>query len=301
MAIAVRKKGVVVWSVALGAGLLWAASAAAQASGTDGAGNEPLWEIGGGMGTVVFPNYRGSREYNVLAAPLPLVIYRGEVWNVSRDGVRAQLVDHPRFGINFSGRASLPVDNDGDALREGMPDLDPTLKVGPRVSWLFSDPKRREQYSLSVGVPIYGVIATDLSDFEGIGVSIQPRLLWRQRWSTPYHDRDWLYSLSAGPLWASDAYHEYYYSVAPRFATAARPAFDASGGYSGFAAAAGLFHRRGRLRMGAYVSVDYLGGAVFEDSPLVATTQSYAGGFYIAWTFWESEARAPARFNTHRP
>jgi outer membrane scaffolding protein for murein synthesis (MipA/OmpV family) len=279
---------------------LWLAAAVAGPAGEREAQGKPLWEIGGGAGVVVFPNYRGSREYNVWAAPLPLLIYRGRIWQISRDGVRAQLVDHPRFGINFSGRVSLPVDNDGDALREGMPDLDPTIKAGPRLSWLLSDPQRRERHSLSFDFPVYAVIATDLSDFEGIGVSIQPRLLWRQRWSVPHHDRDWSYSLSAGPLWASDAYHEYYYSVAPRFATPARPAFDASGGYSGFTVAAGLYHRRGRLRIGAYASVDYLRGAVFEDSPLVATTESYLGGFYLAWTFWESEARAPARLNARR-
>lgn len=281
------------WSLTLAAGLLGPA-AAAENSNEQPAGNEPLWEIGGGMGAVVFPNYRGSREHNVLAAPLPLIIYRGDVFKVSRDGARVKLIDHPRFGIDIDSGISPAFDSDEDELRRDMPELHPAIEVGPRLSWLFSDPSQRHRRSLRFNLPIYGVAATDLSEFETIGALIHPHLSWKSRRLVPGRDRVWSYSLTAGALWATDAYHDYYYSVAPRFATAARPAFDADGGYSGFRATGGLYHRRGRLRVGVYASFDYLRGAVFEDSPLVATTESYVAGLYVAWTFWESESRAPS-------
>lgn len=280
------------WSLALAAGLSGSVAAAENPDGRR-TGAAPLWEVGGGMGAVVFPNYRGSREYNVLAAPLPLIVYRGDVFKVSRDGARAKLIDHPRFGIDIDSGLSLTFDSDGDELRRGMPELHPAIEAGPRLSWLFSDPSQRHRRSLRFNLPVYGVAVTDLSDFETIGVLIRPHLSWKRRWSVPGRDRAWSYSLTAGALWATDAYHDYYYSVAPRFATAERPAFDAKGGYSGFKATGGLYHRRGRLRIGAYAWFDYLRGAVFEDSPLVATTESYAAGLYVAWTFWESESRAP--------
>lgn len=280
------------WSLALAIGLLGSV-AAKGGSDERRPGIAPLWEVGGGMGVVAFPNYRGSREYNVLAAPLPLIVYRGDVFKVSRDGARARLIDHPRFEIDVDGDISLAFDSDGDELRRGMPELMPAIEVGPRLSWLFGDPSQRHRRSLRFNLPVYGVVATDLSDFETIGVLIRPHLSWRHRWSVPGRDRAWSYSLTAGALWATEAYHDYYYSVGPRFATPMRPAFDASGGYSGFRATGGLYHRRGRLRVGAYASFDYLRDTAFEDSPLVATTESYIAGLYVAWTFWESELRAP--------
>ena len=44
----------------------------------------------------------------------------------------------------------------------------------------------------------------------------------------------WIGSLNLGPMWASEDYHDYYYSVAPAFATTSRPAYQARAGYSGF-------------------------------------------------------------------
>lgn len=269
------------------------AAGLADESGEDTAGHKPLWEIGAGVGAVAFPHYRGSDDYTVLAAPLPLIIYRGDILKLSRDGARAQVVDTPRFEINFSGGGSIPVDSDSDELRRGMPDLDPVVSFGPRLSWLFSEPARRDRYSLRLDLPVYGAVATDLSHFDGVGWLVEPRLRWRRRWSVPGRDADWSYAVSGSLLWASDAYHDYYYSVAPRFATPERPAFDADGGYSGMSATAGVYHHRGRLRLGAVLTVNYLKGAAFEDSPLVATTDSYIAGLYVAWSLWESEARAP--------
>ncbi len=44
---------------------------------------------------------------------------------------------------------------------------------------------------------------------------------------------NWDLSLGVGPIFASDRYQDYFYSVAPEFATPRRPAYDADRDYSG--------------------------------------------------------------------
>jgi outer membrane protein len=98
----------------------------------------------------------------------------------------------------------------------------------------------------------------------------------------------WNLGMQAGPLYATDDYHQYFYGVDPAFATSERPAFTASGGYSGALALVSLTRRFPRFWIGAFARYDTLKGAAFEDSPLVRRDYSVMAGFAIAWVFLES-------------
>jgi outer membrane protein len=43
----------------------------------------------------------------------------------------------------------------------------------------------------------------------------------------------WNLGMLAGPLFGDKRQHAYYYNVAPQYATAARPAYEANSGYAG--------------------------------------------------------------------
>ncbi|MEW5208183.1 MipA/OmpV family protein, partial [Bacillus cereus] len=45
--------------------------------------------------------------------------------------------------------------------------------------------------------------------------------------------KGWYFGAQAGPLFADRRYHDYFYTVAAQFATPERPAYQATGGYSG--------------------------------------------------------------------
>jgi outer membrane scaffolding protein for murein synthesis (MipA/OmpV family) len=98
----------------------------------------------------------------------------------------------------------------------------------------------------------------------------------------------WDAGLSLGPLFGNGKYHAYYYSVDPQYATATRPAYRASGGYSGTLLLASLSRRLERIWMGGFIRYDNLSGAQFEDSPLFETDHSLMAGFAIAWIFRQS-------------
>ena len=74
-------------------------------------------------------------------------------------------------------------------------------------------------------------------------------------------------------------------------ATATRPAYAASGGYSGSQFLAALSKRFPTYWVGGYVRYDNLQGAAFDDSPLVARNHYLAGGVAVAWIFGESSQR----------
>ena len=81
------------------------------------------------------------------------------------------------------------------------------------------------------------------------------------------------------------------YTVDPAFATSSRPRYAAGGGYSGSTFTVGLNKTRNPFILNAFVSLDYLKGAVFEESPLVKTQYSWMCGFTVSWIFLKSSER----------
>ena len=265
------------------AAVLLAGSAAA------GAADAPLWEVGLGVGAVSFPDYRGSDRQRVHAVPVPYVVYRGEFLKADREGVRGVFFDSDRVEINVSLGASVPVDSDGNDARRGMPDLDPTVEIGPSVDvtlWRSADQRAK----LDLRLPLRW--ATTVSgEFSDVGMVFSPRINLDVR--DPFGYSGWNLGLLTGPIYADERNHAYFYDVAPRYATATRPAYEADGGYSGTQFIGALSKRYPGYWVGAFVRYDTLSGAAFEDSPLVKRDNAWAAGFGIAWMLGQSSQRVP--------
>jgi outer membrane scaffolding protein for murein synthesis (MipA/OmpV family) len=93
----------------------------------------------------------------------------------------------------------------------------------------------------------------------------------------------WKLGLLAGPLFANRRYDDYFYSVAPQYASPGRPAFAAAGGYAGTQFLTSLSRRYPDYWVGAYLRHDTLAGASFAASPLVRRDSYWSAGFGIAW------------------
>jgi outer membrane protein len=101
----------------------------------------------------------------------------------------------------------------------------------------------------------------------------------------------WNLGLLAGPLFGSQRQNAYYYSVAPQYATAARPAYEANSGYAGMQYLAALSKRFPKYWVGSFIRYDNLSGATFEDSPLVRQKGYFAAGVVVTWILGESSTR----------
>ena len=247
---------------------------------------KPLWELGFGIGPLVSPDYRGSDEARVYYLPLPYIVYRGDILKVDRRGVYSRLYESGRVVIDLSGDAGVPVDSSKNEARRDMPDLDTSFEVGPSFEicmWRDCHGERRLQFRL----PLRAMFTTDFGSVESHGGAINPHINFDMKNIGP--GGGWNLGLSAGVLYATERYHDYYYEVAPQYATPARLAYDARGGYSGSRVSLSLSKRFRRTWVGAFARYDNLNGTAFEDSPLMRVGHSFMAGFGIAWIFAVSD------------
>ena len=247
----------------------------------------PQWEFGLGATAFTLPDYRGSDERRAYVWPLPFLVYRGDKVRVDRQGFRGIFFESDRVQLDFSLYGTPPVDSSKNDARQGMPDLDPTLEIGPLVTVnLYRD--RPAQDQLDLRLPFRYVVATDFTHAHGAGWVFNPNLALNTR---PDLRGRWNLGVTTGPIFATSKYHEYYYGVDQQFATAQRPEYSPRGGYSGWMGLVSLSRRYGKLWIGGFARYDSLTGAVFEDSPLMRRSSSWMAGLAGAWIFAESDRK----------
>jgi outer membrane scaffolding protein for murein synthesis (MipA/OmpV family) len=266
-------------------GALWALALAAAAQAAPAQEDLPKWELGMGAAALRIPDYRGSDHERNYLLPLPYLIYRGETVKVDKEGAHADIFksDHVRLDISFN--AGPPAKSSDNGARQGMPDIDPTLEGGPVLKILLGASRDRE-HVFSLRLPVRTVIATDFSHFRNIGWTFTPHLNYDALDLGPAGG--WNLGIAAGLVYANEKYHDYYYEVAPQYATAGRPAYNARSGYSGRQFTIALSRRYPRYWAGAFVRYDDLSDAVIEDSPLVRKDRTVMFGGGIAWVFARS-------------
>jgi outer membrane protein len=255
----------------------------------------PLWEIGIGVAAWRLPDYRGSDESRFYVLPFPYPIYRGKFFRAQGSTLSGLLFDSERLKLDLSLSGSLPVNSDDNEAREGMPDLDLTGEVGPSLEWKIFEMKSR---SLWVKVPLRVVFS--VPDFEYRGLKLAPFLDYH--WMSAIIP-GWRMFLSAGPIFGTKRYHDYFYEVKSQFARADRPEYHPGGGYSGSSMSFGLTRRFKNIQISASTRYDRLTGAAFEDSPLVKTDNYFSAGVTLTWFFAKSKTlvNRPANGITGEP
>ena len=246
---------------------------------------EPLWELGLGVAGVRFPDYRGSDQNSAYVLPLPFIAYRGRFLRADRDGARAIFFAGRQVVIDMSLSASVPSDSKNNDARRGMPDLPGSIEIGPNVNVELWQSAGR-MFKLDLRLPVRQAVTLEWPP-RGIGLTFSPNLNLDIRGL----DGAWNIGLLAGPVFATARHHEHFYGVAPEFATATRPAYEAPGGYGGWRATAAVSRRLGNAWLGGFVRYDDVQGASFAPSPLVRRENNVTVGFGISWIFATSSQR----------
>lgn len=247
----------------------------------------PQWELGIGISALALPDYRGSDRTRHYALPFPYATWRSERFTADRSGLKAELLDRGRLELDVSLSASVPVSSRGNAARAGMPNLDPTLEVGPQLVaslWRSSEGSR----SLRVQFPLRYVFTVS-RDLHDAGLTFNPRIVFDTQNFAGQHG--WNLGLVAGAMFGSRRHHDFYYAVDPGYATATRPAYRASSGFGGLQLTVALSKRFTDHWFGGFIRADWLDGATFEDSPLVRRRQNVAAGFAFSWILSRSDKR----------
>lgn len=247
----------------------------------------PLWELGAGVAALSFPAYRGSDQTTHFLMPIPYFTYHGKILKADRHGMRGELFGSDRLDLTVSATLSPPAASEDIVARAGMPDLQATVEIGPQFDVTLWRSENRARF-LKLQLPLRAAYALERSP-RGIGWVAHPKLNLDIT-DIPGLD-GWNVGLLAGPLFGDPRQHDYYYGVAPQYATAFRPAYAAPSGYAGMQVLATVSKRFRKAWVGAFVRYDNLAGASFEDSPLVRSQDYFAGGVAVSWIFGESSTR----------
>lgn len=271
----------------LSKGALAALELVAMASGAQASGDQPLWELGAGMAAFSFPSYRGSDQTDNFLMPVPHFTYHGDFLKADRQGIRGSFFDSDRLDLTVSLALAPPVSSDDITARAGMPDLEGTFEIGPQMDVTFWRSENRARF-VKLLLPLRAAITVQGSP-KDIGWVFHPKL------NMDITDipgmGGWNLGMLAGPLFGDKRQHAYYYSVAPQYATADRPAYEAKAGYAGMQYLVALSKRFPKYWVGGFVRYDNLSGATFENSPLVRQKDYFAAGIAFTWVFGESSTR----------
>lgn len=255
--------------------------AEAQAGADDGEPGvaQPLWEVGGfaiGGRQLAYP---GSRQRVGVGLALPYAIYRGRVLRADRGtvGLRAFKTARSEVDIGFAGAFGSSASS--TSARRGMPDIGTLVEFGPRL-------KLRLGGGFRAALPLRGVF--DLSDrFSHRGMAFEPEISWSTRAGA------WNLGSSLSWVVGDERLASTFYSVAPEFVTAGRPAYEAQAGLISTRLGFTASRRFGRdWRLFNFVRLDSVAGAANRDSPLVERRSGTSFGVGVSWTWLRSEALA---------
>jgi MipA family protein len=246
----------------------------------------PLWEAGFGFTGLSLPDYRGSNQQRFFVLPFPYIIYRGDILRMDRKGIYGRLFQTDRVQLNISADGGLPVKSNSNSARAGMPNLDPTFQIGPALEFCLNGPCDSHRL-IQLRIPVRAVFASDFTYLSGIGFVLSPQL--NLDYTNLGSSGKWNFGCAAGPMYASQPYHKYYYEVDPAYSLpGVRSPYRAHGGYSGTSVIVSTSRRFENIWFGAFIRYDNLSGTSFDDSPLMRTKQALFGGFAIAWVLGQS-------------
>lgn len=235
-------------------------------------------ELGLGVGGIDIPHYRGSDQRSTIYLPFPYVKYSSKRLKVDREGGRYYLYERGISKLDVSMGFAFPVDSEDNDARQAMPDLKAVVEIGPRwVVYPYTSEDKR--FRIRVALPLRMAFATNIIENDFIGWTATPYLQFRY-----FHYAET--TLSLGPLWASEKYHDYFYQVDTKYVTTTRPFYDAKGGYSGSRISFSSNRRFSKTIWGVvFARYDFLKGANFEDSPLVKQDTAFMFGLGVTYIF----------------
>ena len=250
----------------------------------------PLWEFGVGAFGVTTPAYPGADDRNGRVLALPYLLYRGEVLRADQNGVGARLFRSERAEFDIGLAGALPSDSDDVDARRGMPDLGTLFEFGPRLKIKLADLSPTSR--LRAELPLRAVIEAR-GGLRRQGWTFEPKLAYEMRGLPGRATAPWSFEANASVVFGDKRLNRYFYEVAPQYASASRPSYEADAGL--VLARVGLFATRQMnpdVRVFGFVRYESYAGSANNDSPLHLKNSGASAGIGFAWTLARSSRSA---------
>lgn len=248
---------------------------------------KPLFEFGAYFGGGIGPDYPASDQSHFHALAIPTGIYRGEVVQAAeKEGLTARLLRGRRVRLNLSAAGSFPASGTDNSARRGMPDLDWIGEIGPNLSFLLAEETEDERWAFNI--PVRHVLSTNFQTFRAHGWVIGPNFKWYR--ANAFIPRLTL-TTELECSWASEGVTSLFYHVAPTYATASRPAYEAGAGFMESSFILGLSYRPGPWHFFLRSWVSRYDGSQNRSSPLFKSYGAVGGFVGFGYWFYESTAK----------
>ena len=143
-----------------------------------------------------------------------------------------------RVDLDLGFQMSLPARSDDVPARAGMPDLNSLLEFGPRLKVLLSEPSAPNRVRLELPLRVPLEVG---NGFRRQGLVFEPRVVFE----TSGSNQQWQADANIGAVFGNARLNRYFYEVAPQYANANRPAYQAGSGLMMTRLGASLSHSLG--------------------------------------------------------
>ena len=261
-----------------------AAPAGAQSPAPSPAADS-LWEVGGAAFGLTQQAWPGASEDVRRAIALPYVLYRGPLLRIDRGAFGLRAVKRPDFELDIGFSGSLGSSAQDTVARQGMPELGTLVEFGPRGRWNLGSAPGGGQWRLEL--PLRGVF--DVNDrFASRGFALEPEIQWNSPGLA-----GWRLTVGASALLGDRQLAGTFYDVAPSYATARRPAYEAKAGLIAWRLGlSGSYRLTPDWRIFGFGRLDSVAGGANAGSPLVSRTTGYSVGVGLQWTWMRSSRPA---------
>lgn len=208
--------------------LIFTQSQGLWATDTSLGSRRALLELGLGIGSTRIEDYPGSDQSHLHTLVLPVARYRGKILKADEvDGYRAEIIQSPKYEFNLSFGGSFPADSSNNLARTGMPNLDWTAEIGPRINYFLI--REGTAQRLRLGLPLRALLVTNFQYLDFVGYVIAPEIEFQKNFlcTTCF----WSTTLTSS--FVSQGVANFFYQVEPRFETAERSKYSARAGFLG--------------------------------------------------------------------
>lgn len=248
---------------------------------------KPLLEYGMFFGHGGLADYPASNEYRYRTLPFPYLNYHGDILSSeSENGTRLRFIKDVDFDLDLSFGGSFPTETDNNVARTGMPNLDWTLEVGPRLLYYFY--RHPEKGNIRLGLPYRASFATDFQRSRHVGYLFSPTFQI-DKYKFISDSLNLYFIITAN--YFSEGEADFFYEVEPQYATSERRAYDAKAGWLSVdtSISAKYEYNQKIFLIGAQYS-DFSGSANKESS-LHKTNSSLSYFIGFGFVFYESEEK----------
>lgn len=167
-----------------------------------------------------------------------------------------------------------------------MPDIGTLIEFGPRVKLTLARP--RPGSNMRLELPVRSVLELN-QGVRSQGLSFEPELVYQ----IENFRAGWRLTASTSLVWGDRRLNTYFYGVAPPFATAARPSYEARAGL--IATRLGVSTAKDltpQIRLYGFVRYERYDNSANHASPLFLQPEGASAGIGLTWTLGQSSRRA---------